>query len=621
MIERVGGWRVPTSQRNQCRSWLLFICLYLCSIGVASGQRIEDYDLSKLLFNKPAIPPHSWDSVLGPSGASPLSGSTVTTQSPALSQAYSLAGRLPASFPALLDALDVMQAYFFEIWLGTWPSAIDWTAAVMGTQVSATLKAISQTNDRESTIVDATRPDFLVNATIYENLINQYFTHLVSFYFGEDKIAIRWQAYDDMLWVVLGWLEAISLINTHSDLHYTFAEGFRRTSPWYAKQFIPGFAHRARVFYELAAQGWDTSLCGGGMIWSPYLPPYKNAITNQLYISASVSMYLYFPGDDNTSPFLTDEQSRCDGRTPPCKIHNPQYLKAAVDAYRWLIASNMTNSMGLYVDGFHIHGWRGGHNGSMGTGQCDIREEKVYTYNQGVLLSGLRGLWEATGTQKYLEDGHELIRNVIAATGWHIRGSDDPWRWAGFGRNGVLEETCDMRGSCNQDGQTFKGIFFHHLTIFCAPLEVGEKNGVIFRADKYLASLHRQSCQEYGPWIRHNAEAAYGTRDDRGRYGMWWAYGLLHKDDAIDHIASPAPADGTDYRNHGVPENEIWRLPHDRALQSHESSALQQHTPLSSQERAFWDPNSRGRGRTVETQSGGVAVLRALYRLVDQDQR
>ena len=559
--------------------------------------------------------------MLRPNGALQLSSSTVTTQSLGLSHDSSLAGSLSESFPALLDALDVMQTHFFEIWLGKWPNAIDWTAAVMGTQVSATLKAITQANDRESTMVGPTRPDFLANATIYENLINQYFTHLLSFYFNENTFALRGQAFDDMLWVVLGWLEAISLINTHSDLHYTFLGGLKHTSPWYAKQFIPGFAHRVRVFYELAAEGWDTSLCGGGMIWSPYLAPYKNAITNQLYISASVSMYLYFPGDDNTSPFIGGEQIQRDGRSPPGKIHDPQYLKAAVEAYRWLASSNMTNSMGLYVDGFHIHGWRGGDNGSIGSGQCDIREEKIYTYNQGVLLSGLRGLWEATGTQKYLEDGHELIRNVIAATGWYIRGSDGPWRWAGIGRYGVLEESCDAGGSCNQDGQTFKGIFFHHLTAFCTPLEVGEKNGVIFRADKYLASLHRQSCQEYGPWIRHNAEAAYGTRDRIGRYGMWWTYGLWHAEDAIDDIEASTVVDGIDYRNYGVPKNEMWRLPNDEALQNRENTALQHDTALSGEERDLGDPNSRGRGRTVETQSGGIAVLRALFRLVDQARR
>jgi hypothetical protein len=35
------------------------------------------------------------------------------------------------------------------------------------------------------------------------------------------------------------------------------------------------------------------------------------------------------------------------------------------------------------------------------------------------------------------------------------------------------------------------------------------------------------------------------------------------------------------------------------------------------QTRTESDPNNRGRGRTVETQGGGVAVLRALVELLD----
>ncbi|MCJ1248833.1 hypothetical protein MMC30_006054 [Trapelia coarctata] len=516
---------------------------------------------------------------------------------------------LPAALPALLSALDVMQSRFFELWLGTWPDAIEWTAAVMGTQVSASLEAITRSSDYDS-LQGAS--DIASNATIGENLINRYFTHLVAFYFGENYLALRVQAFDDMLWVVLGWLEAIKLVTAHSDLHYTSAKETEHRNPWYATQFIPSFAHRVRIFYELASRGWDSSLCGGGMIWSPYLAPYKNAITNQLYISASVSMYLYFPGDDNPSPFRASERNLLNGYSPPAKANDPKYLEAAVEAYKWLVASNMTNCRGLYVDGYHIHGWRGGSNGSIGSGQCDVRDEKVYTYNQGVILSGLRGLWEATGTKRYLEDGHKLIRNVISATGWHTRDTEHRRRWAGIGRNGILEETCDANGTCNQDGQTFKGIFFHHLTTFCAPLPVGDRDGVFYRADKELASLHRRSCQGYEAWIQHNARAAYRTRDDEGRFGMWWTYGLWRGDSALDLEDLAVPDEGTDYRNTGVPKDEIWRLPDNSTSYPLERTGAQHGSRSFSND---WDPNSRGRGRTVETQSGGVAVIRALYRI------
>lgn len=526
----------------------------------------------------------------------------------------------PSTYTALLGALEVMESHFFAVSHGTWPKAIDWTAAVMGTQVSATLSAMtSYAQTLESSSLLSTD-----EARDHENLINRYFTQIASFYFGENAFALRTQAYDDMLWVVLGWLEATKFIKLHSLLHYT--SSYDNNATWYASQFIPQYAHRARLFYDLASRGWDTTLCGGGMVWNPYLAPYKNAITNQLYIAASISMYLYFPGDSDSSPFLTQEG------LPPAKAHDVQYLDNAVEAYKWLKGSNMRNRYGLYVDGFHITGWRGGNNGSNGTGKCDLRDEKVYTYNQGVILSGLKGLWEATGSRGYLEDGHELVRNVIAATGWEDRNNERKYRWAGLGRGGVMEELCDWSGSCSQNGQTFKGIFFHHLTLFCSPLSRREWNRdeEAILDDEETRHLHQKSCDEYGDWIRHNALAAYVTRNQDGEFGEWWgrpAGRRRQKDDDEEEALEGPSKQGTDYRNEGVPMDEIWRLPEDDIMYKSDVNKDFGTTQRnwddvhnSADEVGLRDINDRGRGRTVETQSGGVAVLRALWRLVESRQ-
>ena len=542
-----------------------------------------------------------------------------------------------ATFSALIDALTVMQSHYFQIWPGTWPSAIDWTAAVMSTHISATLTAI--TDSLSYTMIETAKGNNLKiqETQSYENMINQYFTQITSFYHGENAFSLRTQAYDDMLWVVLGWLESVKFIKLHSRLHHTFsvpegqdqADEFN-TSIWYAQQFIPQFAHRARVFYDLASHGWDTSLCNGGMIWNPYLAPYKNAITNQLFIAASVGMYLYFPGDDNPSPFsirgsnVSPEDGR-DGTIPPAKAHDIQHLDNAVKAYNWLKESNMTNALGLYVDGFHVRDYRGGKNGSHGTGQCDIRDEKVYTYNQGVILSGLRGLWDATSSLTYLQDGHQLIRNLINATGWENRNEENPfvrYRWAGMGRNGVMEEGCDASGSCSQDGQAFKGIWWHHFSIFCAPLV--RKEDVEGAWEEEAEILHRKSCEGYGKWVRWNADAAKETRDEQGEYGTWWGKHPWHW---VDEEQEPRRDEGTDYRNQGVPHDEVWRLPADddmrqqngqpaiAGIQQSEPTSLDGQQVLDAKSRAMtWDPNDRGRGRTVETQSGGLAVMRALFR-------
>ncbi|KAL9009283.1 MAG: hypothetical protein Q9173_005676 [Seirophora scorigena] len=540
---------------------------------------------------------------------------------------------------ALLSTLEVMQSHFYTIWQGQWPHAIDWTAAVMGTQVSATLTAMTETWWHR--ISRAPSDPYTQEDQEHENTINRYFTQITSFYFGENAFSLRTQAYDDMLWVVLGWLEGVSFIQRHSALHYipsgvphqVSKPSSWNSTQWYGQQFVPQFAHRARVFYDLAAKGWGTSLCGGGMVWNPHLAPYKNAITNQLFISASVAMYLRFPGDDNASPFTFKNPVRPATGLPPARAHDPQYLENAVEAYQWLKISGMTNRKGLYIDGFHIQGWRGGKNGSTGTGKCDLRNEQVYTYNQGVILSGLRGLWEATGSRSYLEDGHQLIQNVIAATGWESRGTKWRWHWSGLGRNGVMEEACDSSGTCSQNGHTFKGIFFHHLALFCGRLpKTGftAEDFITFGADDRLAAWHDKNCEGYGPWLRNNAQAAYLTRDNDGEFGTWWGIpaGTERRNSRsmVDEAGfDVAPEDGTDYRNKGVPLDDTWTLPDDQRRQHWESRneigsapfAEKQSEDKEMTKKIDWDPNNRGRGRTVETQSGGLAVLRALWNVVD----
>ncbi|KAF2848555.1 glycoside hydrolase family 76 protein [Plenodomus tracheiphilus IPT5] len=550
----------------------------------------------------------------------------------------------------LHNALAVMQDHYFALWLGKWTTAIDWTAAVTGTYVSATLSSLSRS-------IDYTMPGTFdkdrkvdVEALMIENDINKYFTQSVSYYFGEDHFAIRMQAFDDILWVVLGWLESTQFIESHSGTHYTAnaMPGTGRPDDWHASQFIPAFAHRARVFYELAEKGWDWRLCGGGMTWNPRLLPYKNAITNQLFISASISMYLHFPGDENCSPFLSQYDAgrpRTKDLNDECEEgargrYDPIYLANAVNGYEWLKNSGMMNDLGLYVDGFHIQGYRWNHSKTT----CDERNEMVYTYNQGVVLSGLRGLWEATGNVTYLEDGHELIRNVIRATGWtdspsaeqHVRekrtkndtakeNAAHPSNWSGLGRNGILTELCDPSGRCNQDGQTFKGVFFHHLTAFCTPLPArAVRPGKTHASTRETAVLHQRSCNEYLGWVVHNAQAAMRTRDSKGRFGAWWGApnDFLFKAkeqekqtrlaDASDEFL---PRGAVDYRNEFVDDYVL------DGQNRFEDSAGAYIASGDAGAHLSQDWNGRGRGRTVETQGSGLAVVRAMLEFLKRKEK
>ncbi|TPX17176.1 uncharacterized protein E0L32_003294 [Thyridium curvatum] len=549
-------------------------------------------------------------------------------------------------FEDMLSALKTMQDTYFQPWLGTWPTAIDWTAAVMGSHVAGALSSLSRGFEQKELAES-------IDYRVRENLITTYFSQLISYYFGQDAIAIRNEAYDDILWVVLGWLDAIQFINYHAKLYYPSSPiadpqggiaGMLRNQTWYGNTWIPPFAHRSRLFWEFAVKGWDTRLCDGGMNWNPRLEPYKNAITNELWISASANMYLFFPGDDNTSPYMAGAS----GPHDPAKPHERKYLDAALDGYAWLSASGMTNDQGLFIDGFHISGY----NQNSSNTKCDVRNEMVYTYNQGVVLTGLRGLWTVTGDDRYLRDGHRLIQNAVNATGWDLRGDrpvDDlgglkpgqlpPWR--GLGRGGVMEDQCDVSGDCSQDSHTFKGNYFHHFTAFCAPLDVAVPpasssfaSGSVAGDLAEVAREHDAACSAYAHWLRHNARAALATRDGRGVFGMWWTAGLLNLGGTSGGGGAIVPTTpdgdgerGVDYRTYGVPDDDVW-VPHGGANVAHSAArnlpaaaayrSGQGQVPLDSSRGGRGpgdasDPNTRGRGRTVETQGSGLALLRALW--------
>ncbi|EXF78812.1 glycosyl hydrolase [Colletotrichum fioriniae PJ7] len=557
---------------------------------------------------------------------------------------------------ATFEALTVMQHDFFVSDQGTWPEAIDWTAAVMETMLSGSLTSLSQA----LAVLDIGGNG---DKGAKRNLIDTFFTQLVASYFGQDDVAIRHQAFDDILWVVLGWIDAIKFIDIHSELFYP-REGLNESAtpglgdalangPWHGQYWIPSFAHRARIFWDLGSKGWDTRLCDGGMNWNPRLEPYKNAITNELWIAASISMYLWFPGDNNTTPWV----NRASGVEA---TREPKYLAAAIEGYRWLTGVNMTNHAGLYVDGYHVD------RSKPGNTKCDQRSEAVFTYNQGVLLTGQRGLFAATGSASYLEDGHRLIQNVIKASGWDLRlnkpvddlsklppGYLPPWR--GLGRGGVMEETCDASATCSQDGQTFKGIFFHHFVTFCQPLDAAiVERGMTVNAKAYdqVKMTHASACQAYLKWVEHNAKAALLTKDREGRFGTWWGAGIFLKTaptmqtDGIPHDAPNV----TDYRNYGLPHDGVWAhgnpdevwAPNGEARKnekkgyvlvgddehsgqqvlggsgrqgSHKADEVGSERHVKSTV-ATGDPNDRGRGRTPETQNGGMALMRAWWELV-----
>jgi hypothetical protein len=58
-------------------------------------------------------------------------------------------------------------------------------------------------------------------------------------------------------------------------------------------------------------------------------------------------MYLYFPGDNISSPSpVASVPENSSASLPPIQAHDQRCLNAAIKEYDWLSKSNMTNAQG-----------------------------------------------------------------------------------------------------------------------------------------------------------------------------------------------------------------------------------------------------------------------------------
>ncbi|KAK0242072.1 glycoside hydrolase family 76 protein [Armillaria nabsnona] len=169
----------------------------------------------------------------------------------------------------------------------------------------------------------------------------------------------------------------------------------------------------AGQLYDKMSENWDDT-CGGGVWWTTD-HGYKNAITNELFLTISAQGYLRFG--------------------------NETYLENAKKTWAWLEASGMRNSEGLYNDGLDDF--------CVNNGEADR-----FVTPQGVLASGLGALWKATGNRTLLKEAEITLDATIKD----------------MTVNGVLKESCDSvietDDPCDIDQQTFKGIWTKHLQYY-----------------------------------------------------------------------------------------------------------------------------------------------------------
>jgi predicted alpha-1,6-mannanase (GH76 family) len=190
--------------------------------------------------------------------------------------------------------------------------------------------------------------------------------------------------FDDNLWWALAWVGAWDL---------TGDERYRA-----AAQAI--FAH--------SLSGWDDT-CGGGLWWNEKRD-YKNAITNELFLTLAALLAVRVPGQR-------------------------EYRDWALREWEWLRGSGLIGPSGLVNDGL--------------TASCVNNGGTTWTYNQGVILGGLAALHELTGDEAYLRQG-EAIADAA------LRSLTSP--------EGILAEPGEAKAADDdRDLPQFKGIFVRYL--------------------------------------------------------------------------------------------------------------------------------------------------------------
>jgi len=182
------------------------------------------------------------------------------------------------------------------------------------------------------------------------------------------------------------------------------------------------------------------------------------------------------------------------------------------------------------------------------------------------------------------------------------------------------EDYCDAPAKCSQDNQIFKGIYFHHLDLFCEPLPTSTPliAGLTEVASSSLAAEHAGKCASYTPWIEHNAYAALSTRNGTGVIGGWWGASYVNKTQGPwPGYAAPKPYGSTDEWNEPwVLQQPGWECQGWHCQKGGRGSHAndQRMAKLFRQRRGLLrrrDVNDEGRGRTVETQGSGVGVVKA----------
>lgn len=229
------------------------------------------------------------------------------------------------------------------------------------------------------------------------------------------------QFYDDSLWWGLTWLDAYRL--TGDPRYLATAEGI---GAWAVSGLTP--------------------ICGGGMVWATTAVQgggEKNAITNELWMALNAEL--------------------------AATTHGAVYLQRAETAWAWLSRSGLIQPDGIVVD--HLDA------------ACHPTSGPL-SYTQGVVLSGLTYLGQASGDGRYLKIAQRLADASTTSPALNV--------------DGILRDPCEPE--CPHSGQEFKGIYLAALGTLNAALAdhpytsyLDRQAASAYRHDRLVGDLYGES--------------------------------------------------------------------------------------------------------------------------------
>ncbi|MGV9519085.1 glycoside hydrolase family 76 protein [Streptomyces griseus] len=219
---------------------------------------------------------------------------------------------------------------------------------------------------------------------------------------------------------------------------------------WVAAYDLTGerrYLDTARKDADHMAAYW-TGTCGGGVQWATD-KPYKNAITNELYIQLSAALHNRIAGDTT-------------------------YLRRAEDGWNWFKGSGMINSGNTINDGLSENS----------DGTCSNNGDTTWTYNQGVVLAALAELNRATGDASLLDSARTL--------------ADASTTSSYLNPGGTLHEPYEPDSDCTTDGDSFKGAYARGLGILNKALPDRPYSAYLDRQADTAHEKNRNSLDQYG---------------------------------------------------------------------------------------------------------------------------